>query len=472
MKTNNGIEIRMPDRIVMRRIGELIAYAKNARTHSEEQVGELARSMEEFKTFTNPVLLAGDEILAGHGRILAADKLGLQVVPTIDLAHLNDTERRAYILADNKLALNAGWDIEMLKVELVELQSAGFDLSITGFHQDELDELFTVKDPPPEKDPDQVPEPPEVPHAAPGDVWICGPHRVMCGSALQVADWEKLMAGERADMCWTDPPYNVDIGAKNKRLDDADKGNRGKTGGIKNDAMSDAKFLDFLCDAFRTIYMQMKEGAAIYVAHPDREGHNFHNAFRLAGFKFSGCVVWKKNVLVLGMTDYQNIHEPILYGWKPGKAHRWFGGRKQTTVNDMGEGSPFTKQEDGSYAVQIGDEILVVSGEAKVQSIASSMVFVDKPGRSEKHPTTKPVGLITKQLVNNARHNDIVADAFGGSGSTMIAAEVTGMCARLMELDPRFVDVQCQRYYEYTGRVPVHAETGEPFPVKKEDPEQ
>jgi DNA modification methylase len=468
MKTRSGVEIHMPDRVVMRRIDELIAYARNARTHDEEQVAELARSMERFKTFTNPVLTADDGILAGHGRVLAAGLLGLQVVPTIDLSHLNDTERRAYILADNKLALNAGWDIEVLKVELVDLQTAGFDLSLTGFRQEELDELFPAAGEQPEKDPDQVPEVPEVPHTAAGDVWILGPHRVMCGSSLNLPDWDKLMAGEKADMCWTDPPYNVDIGAKNAGLDRADGGKRAAKGGIANDAMSDAKFLDFLCDLFRSIYEQMKPGAAIYVAHPDREGHNFHNAFRMAGFKFSGCVVWRKNQMVLGMTDYQNIHEPLLYGWKPGKAHRWFGGRKQVTVSDMGEGSPFTRQPDGSYTVQIGDEILVVSGEAQVQTLTGSVVFHDKPGRAEKHPTTKPVGLVQRQLVNNARRNDVIIDACTGSGSTLIAAEICGMVFRGMELDPRFCDVICQRYFEYTGRVPINENTGEPFPVVRE----
>lgn len=465
MKTKSGIEIRMPDKIVMRRVADLVRYARNARTHSEEQVHQIARSIEEFG-WTNPVLLAGDDMLAGHGRVLAAsDVLGLQVVPTIDLSHLNATQRKAYILADNKLALNAGWDLELLKTELVDIQTAGFDLAVTGFSQEELNDLFEIKAPPPERDPDAVPDVPAAPHSVPGDVWICGPHRVMCGSSLDAEHWSTLMGTEQADMVWTDPPYNVDIGAKNAGLDRADGGNRAKSGGIKNDAMSDAKFLDFLCDAFREIYTITKPGGAIYVAHPDREAHNFHNAFRLAGFKFSGCVIWKKNQFVLGMTDYQPMHEPILYGWKPGKAHRWFGGRKQTTVKEIGPESPFTLQADGSYAVQIGDKVMIVKGDAVVQDVPASIVYHDKPSRSEKHPTTKPVGLIVKQLVNNARRNDIVVDAFGGSGSTMIAAEVTGMAARLMELDPRFVDVQCQRYYDYTGRKPVHALTGEPFPV-------
>ena len=464
MKSKNGIEIRMPDKLAMRKVADLVRYARNARTHSEAQVHQLAGSMEEFG-FTSPVLLAGDDILAGHGRVLAAELLGLHFVPTVDLSHLNDTQRKAYILADNKLALNAGWDLEMLKTELVELQTAGFDLQLTGFGQDELNELFQIEAPPPEKDPDAVPDAPEVPHSVPGDVFICGPHRVMCGSSLDAEHWTTLMGTEQADMVWTDPPYNVDIGAKNAGLDRADGGNRSKSGGIKNDAMRDAKFLDFLCDAFTAIYAITKPGGAIYVAHPDREAHNFHNAFRMAGFKFSGCVIWKKNQFVLGMTDYQPMHEPILYGWKPGKAHRWFGGRKQTTIKEIGPDSPFTLQADGSYAVQIGDQVMIVSGDAKVQDVPASIVYHDKPSRSEKHPTVKPHGLISRQIQNNARRNDIVVDAFNGSGSTMIAAETTGTVYRGMELEPKFVDVTCQRYYDFTGRIPIHAVTGEPFPV-------
>jgi len=465
--TRNGVAITMPGNIKMRKVADLIRYARNARTHSEEQVAQIAASIEQFG-FTNPVLVAGDDVLAGHGRIMAAEQLGLQIVPTLDLSHLNTTQRRAYILADNKIAMNAGWDIEMLKTELVELQTDGFDLALTGFGMDELNDLFPVAGEPPEKDPDAVPEVPEAPHSQLGDVWICGPHRVMCGSSLDPEAWAGLLHGEQVDMVWTDPPYNVDIGAKNAGLDKVDGGNRAKTGGIKNDAMDDARFLDFLCDAFRAIHTVLKPGGAIYVAHPDREGANFHTAFKMAGFKLSSVLVWKKNQFVLGMTDYQPMHEPILYGWKPGKAHRWFGGRKQTSVKELGLESPFTLQADGSYAVQLGDQVLIVSGDAVVRDMAGTVIYHDKPSRSEKHPTTKPVGLITKMLVNNARKNDIVADAFNGSGSTMIAADQVGMCYRGMELDPRFVDVTCQRYFEQTGRVPVHALTGEPFPVTRE----
>jgi DNA modification methylase len=440
----------MPSALVMRRVAELVPYAQNARTHSDEQIQQIANSMREFG-FTNPVLTADDGILAGHGRILAAHGLGLTVVPTIDLSHLSATQRQAYVLTDNKIALNAGWDLDTLRMELEELQEAGFDLALTGFGAEELDELLTPEDSKDGPDPDEVPDLPVEPHSQPGDVWILGPHRVMCGDALSVSAWETLMAGERADVVWTDPPYNVDYKSK-------------LAGKIKNDNMADKAFLEFLSGAFGALYTVMKAGAAIYVAHADTEGFNVRSAFRQAGFKLSGCVIWRKNSLVLGRSPYQWIHEPILYGWRPGAAHRWFGGRKQTTVVDLGEESPFQQQEDGRWVVQMGDQLLVVSGEAMVEQLEPSVMAHDRPTRSALHPTVKPVGLITRMLRNSARRNDIVVDAFGGSGSTLIGAEMAGMCARVMELDGRFVDVMCRRYVGFTGRRAVHAETGEPFP--------
>ncbi|MGF6641868.1 site-specific DNA-methyltransferase [Paraburkholderia sp. MM6662-R1] len=441
--------IMMPTALVMRRLEELVPYAQNARTHSDEQVAQIAASMREFG-FTNPILTADDGILAGHGRLLAAMSLSLQVVPTIDLSHLSQVQRRAYVLSDNKIAINAGWDLDILRMELGELDEAGFDLSITGFGAEELDELLAPQMPGDGPDPDEVPEPPVVPFSKPGDVWILGPHRVLCGDALAVTDWETLMEGERADIVWTDPPYNVDYSSK--------------AGKIKNDNMADKAFHDFLAGAFGGLYTVMKAGAAIYVAHADTEGYNVRSAFRAAGFRLSGCIIWRKNSLVLGRSPYQWIHEPILYGWRPGAAHRWFGGRKQTTVMDLGEASPFQQQDDGRWVVQAGDQLLVVSGEAMVENLEPSVISYDRPSRSALHPTTKPVGLIVRMLRNSARPNDIVVDAFGGSGSTLIGAEMAGMCARVMELDAKFVDVICKRYFGFTGRRAVHAETGEPFP--------
>lgn len=473
----NEVELGQPQAPKLRRVTDLLPYANNSRTHSDEQVAELASSIDEFG-MVGAIVVREGTIAKGHGTLMAVRKLyeaGKRVypapgkkggakpypegtIPALDVSGWSEVQFKAYVIADNKLALNAGWDMELLKLELADLQMSEFDLSITGFSQDELDELFKLPIDPPEADPDKVPDPPEIPISVPGDVWVLGPHKVMCGNSLQIDDWQKLLGKERADICWTDPPYNV-----------AYEGKTAAAMKIKSDDMEDEEFKQFLVDAFLTLFIVMKPGAAIYVAHPDREAHQFHYAFRKAGFKFSSMVVWKKNSIVLSRTDYQSMHEPILYGWKPGGKHRWYGGRKLTSVHDAGPESPFTKQEDGSYAFQLGDEVLIVRGDAQIERTGSSVIYADKPARNEKHPTMKPVDLVLKMLVNNARRGDIVVDPFSGSGSTMIAAEQASMCARNMELDPRFVDVQCQRYYEFTGRVPVHAESGLPFPVKDED---
>lgn len=447
-------DIVMPAGLVMRAVAELLPYARNSRTHSKDQVAQIAASMREFG-FTNPVLTDGQGgILAGHGRVMAANLLGLPEVPTIALGHLTKAQQRALVIADNKIALNAGWDVEMLRVELEELKAEDFDLSITGFSDKELDELFEPQADDNDKDPDDAPPAPEIPHSVPGDVWVLGPHRIMCGDSCSIDAWDRLMGKEKADIVWTDPPYNVAYESK-------------LAGSIKNDDMDDAAFRSFLVDAHTCLFAVMKPGAAIYVAHADTEGLNFRAAFNAAGLKLSGCLIWRKDSLVLGRSDYQWMHEPILYGWKPGSAHRWYGGRKNTTVVELGASSPFVRQEDGSYAIAVGDQVLRVSADAVLEESPSSVIYHEKPKRSSEHPTMKPTGLIERMLKHNARAGDIVVDAFGGSGSTLIAAERLGMCARLMELDPKFIDVQCRRYYEYTGRVPVNAETGKEFPMDR-----
>lgn len=457
-----NVELIMPR---LMDVDSLVPYERNSRTHDDEQVAQIEASIEEFG-WTNPILIGkGNLILAGHGRRLAAINKKIRRVPVIDISHLTEAQQRAYIIADNKLTLNSEWSLDILREEMLDLEAAGVDLSLTGFSITELDELMApVVDPDPEKDPDAVPETPVEPYTKQGDVWICGPHRVMCGSATMITDWEELLGTERADVVWTDPPYNVDLGAKNESMAKVGKAST-KAGIIANDSMGDADFLEFLQEAFSSLFVIMKPGAAIYVAHADREAHQFHAAFRQAGFKFSGCLIWEKNNLVLGRTDYQNIHEPILYGWKPGKGHRWFGGRKQTTV-DSGV-APFEKMDDGRYCIRADGKTLIVDGGTLVDELEPSIVFHAKPSRSDDHPSAKPTGLIVKQLKNSARSNDIVVDAFTGSGSTMIAAEQLGMCFRGLELDPRYVDVILQRYYDFTGRVPVNALSGEPFPVKR-----
>ena len=446
-------------------VDALIPYIRNARTHDDKNVALIAGSISEFG-FTNPVLADDKGIVAGHGRVLGAQKLyaaGLPIklpngdqipfgtVPVVDCSGWSDTKRRAYILADNSIALASGWNDELLKVELADLKLEGFDLDLLGFG-DLLTDLLDPDLNNPDKDPDAAPDVPDTPHSKLGDIWCCGPHRIMCGSSLLPADWSALMCGELADLCITDPPYNVAFESK-------------LAGSIKNDDMPDKEFRAFLFDAFHCLYSVMKPGASIYVYHADLEGYNFRGAFRDAGFHTSGCLIWKKNALVLGRSPYQWIHESCLFGFKKGAAHRFFGGRKQVTVTDFGE--PFTQQDDGTWAIEVNGQTLVIEGNAKVKALESSMIYCNKPKRSKQHPTMKPTELLLKNMRNSGRINDIVVDAFGGSGSTMIAADMIGMVSRSMELDPKFVDVQAQRYFEWTGRVPTHAVTGEQFPVKK-----
>lgn len=422
-----------------RPIDGLIPYARNSRTHTEEQVAQIAGSIREFG-FTNPVLIDEEGgIIAGHGRVLAAIKLEMEQVPTIVLAGLNEAQRRAYVIADNKLALNAGWDMDMLRVEMESLQEMGFDLDLVGFSSSELEDLFFDDEEAGAglTDPDDVPDV-DAPVSQPGDVWVLGTHRVRCGDVTHAGEIEALMDGLMADACWTDPPYNVDYSSK--------------AGKIANDNQPEDEFASFLQSSFSAANVAMKPGAPIYVCHADTAGLTFRSAFSNAGFKISGCLIWSKDSLVLGRSDYQWQHEPILYGWKLGAKHKWYGGRKKTTVLES-ESSIFTKNEDGTVTVSVGGQTIVLSGEnLEVQPVASTIIRCEKPKRSAEHPTMKPVELINQMLRNSTREGDIVLDMFGGSGSTLIACETLGRQARLLEVDPRYVDVIVKRWEKFTGK--------------------
>jgi DNA modification methylase len=421
-------------------VDSLVPYERNARTHSAAQVEQIARSITEFG-FTNPLLVdERSRIIAGHGRLQAARSLRMAEVPCMVLVGLTDAQRRALILADNKIALNSGWDLALLSSELADLKADGFDLTLTGFSLEELDAM--TPELVPEADPDDAPDLPVEPKTKPGDVYVLGPHRLVCGDSTSIDNLDRLMRGERADMCWTDPPYNVAYETK--------------AGKIANDDLGDTEFRDFLSGAFACAFAALKPGGSIYVAHADTEGLNFRAAFTGAGFKLSGCLIWRKDSLVLGRSDYQWQHEPILYGWKPGSAHRWYGGRKLTTMIDLNQDAmPFTRRPDGRYEIRIGDSVMVIDGTATIEEVIPSVIREAKPKRSDGHPTMKPVALIERMLRNNARPGDIVLDLFGGSGSTLIAAERLGMCARLSELDPGYCDVIVGRYEAYTGRKAV-----------------
>ena len=395
-------------------VDALVPYARNARTHSDAQVAQIAASITEFG-WTNPILTDGDKgVIAGHGRLMAARKLSLKEVPVIELAHLTPEQKKAYILADNRLAENAGWDDELLKLELAELKAADFDLDLMGFTDKELEELLNgdesggglTED-------DAIPEAPVDPVSRPGDLWILGNHRLLCGDSTILSDVERLMGGQLADMAFTDPPYNVDYGnsAKDKM--------RGKDRRIMNDDLGDG-FFQFLYDACLNLLLVTK--GACYVCMSSSELHTLQKAWIKAGGKWSTFIIWAKNTFTLGRADYQRQYEPILYGWKQGSDHFWCGDRDQSDIWNY-----------------------------------------NKPRVNDLHPTMKPVELVERAIKNSSKSRDIVLDLFGGSGTTLIASEKTGRQARLIELDPKFVDVIIKRWEEYTGQQAVREDDGVSF---------
>lgn len=410
MKKNLGA-IKWPaDHVERRSVESLIPYARNARTHSDEQVAQIAASIKEWG-WTTPVLIDEDgQIIAGHGRVMAARKLGIEDIPVMIAAGWTEAQRRAYVLADNQLAANAGWDMDLLKVEIGDLSLEGFNLDLIGFDDKMLAGLLEEQT---EglTDEDAVPEVPVDPVTVLGDVWVMGEHRLLCGDSTNINDLERLCSGQRVDMWLTDPPYNVAYEGKTKAALT-----------IQNDSMNDESFRQFLRDAYVAADAVMKPGAVFYIWHADSEGYNFRGAAADAGWKVRQCLIWKNSSMVMGRQDYHWKHEPCLYGWKEGAGHLWATDRKQTTILEF-----------------------------------------DKPSRNGEHPTMKPVALFEYQLLNNTKGGDIVLDSFGGSGTTLIAAEKNGRYSRLMELDPKYCDVIIKRWQDFTGQEAIHAETGKKF---------
>jgi len=395
----------LADRIEHWPIDKLLPYVRNARQHSDEQIAQIAASIAEFG-FVNPILTGADGVLvAGHGRLAAARKLGLPTVPVVVLDHLTPTQRRALVLADNRLAELATWDDALLRIELEGLQDDGFDLDLTGFDADALAELLADEEPQIEgrTEDDAIPEMPEEPVSRPGDVWRLGPHRLVCGDATTAEAYARLFPdGERADMVFTDPPYNVNYAnsAKDKL--------RGKHRPILNDALGEG-FYDFLFDALALIMAHTR--GAIYVAMSSSELDTLQAAFRAAGGHWSTFIIWAKNTFTLGRSDYQRQYEPILYGWPEGATRHWCGDRDQGDVWQ-----------------------------------------IKKPAKNDLHPTMKPVELVERAIRNSSRPGDVVLDPFGGSGTTLIAAEKAGRVARLIELDPKYADVIVRRWQDWTGQ--------------------
>ena len=379
-------------------VEKLVPYVNNARTHSPEQITKLRSSLREFG-FVNPVIIDRDfNVIAGHGRIAAAKEEGITEVPCVFVDYLTEAQKKAYILADNRMALDAGWDEELLRIEIESLQGADFDVSLTGFCEDEIADLFAgdgekdVKD----DDFDLSAALEKAAFVEKGDIWTVGRHRLMCGDATSAEDVAALMDGKKANLIVTDPPYNV-----------AFKSGSGLS--IQNDSMENGEFYTFLYNSFQNMVEHLESGGAAYVFHADTEGLNFRKAFVDAGFHLAGVCIWVKNSLVLGRSDYQWQHEPVLYGFLKNGKHPWYSDRKQTTIWNY-----------------------------------------DKPKRNKNHPTSKPLDLLGYPIRNSSQENAIVLDTFGGSGSTMMACEQTNRICCMMELDEKYASVILRRYVEDT----------------------
>ena len=379
-------------------LDKLVPYVNNARTHSPEQIGKLRSSLREFG-FINPVIIDRDfGIIAGHGRVLAAREEGITEVPCVFVDHLTEAQKKAYIIADNRMALDAGWDEELLRVEIEALQAEAFDISLTGFGDDEIADLFgKEKDEVEDDDYDLSAALEKAAFVKRGDRWFVGKHRLYCGDATNADDVAALMDGNRANLVLTDPPYGVSF-----------KSASGLT--IQNDSMKDEEFYHFLRKAFDNMVAHLENGGSAYVFHADTEGLTFRQAFVDAGFHLAGVCIWAKNSLVLGRSDYQWQHEPVLYGFLKNGKHRWYSDRKQTTIWNF-----------------------------------------DKPKRNANHPTSKPLDLLSYPLGNSSQENAIVIDTFGGSGSTLMACEKTNRICYTMELDEKYASVILRRYVEDTG---------------------
>lgn len=413
------------------RLDSLKPYEKNAKVHGQEQVNKIADSIREFG-FLSPLLIDKDyNIIAGHGRVMAAKQLGMETVPAVFIEGLTETQRRAYILADNKLTELGGWDAILVSSELDDLKASGFDIDLTGFSIDDIiiDESagaeFT------EDELDDLKASGKDPRIQPGEVWQLGDHRLMCGDSTKAEDVKKLMGGELADLLLTDPPYNVDYegGTKDELK-------------IKNDSMTEDSQIDFLEAAFSNAYEVMKPGAAYYCWCASMTQKAFHIALEEVGLKPHQLLIWVKNTLVLSRQDYQWRHEPCFYGWKDGGPHYFIDVRSFTTVED---------------------DIDRISRDQAIQRLKdlaqfSTAIYEDKPVKSELHPTMKPLELFKKQIRNSSRPGDLVLDLFAGSGTAIIAAEEMERRCYSMEYDPHYAEVIIQRWEDKTGQIATKIE--------------
>ena len=433
--------------IINRQVKDLIPYDKNPRKN-DEAVKYVKESIEQFG-FKVPIVIDADGVIvAGHTRLKAAKELGMKEVPCIVADDLTPEQVKAFRLVDNKTAEIAEWDTELLNTELLDLES-NFDMSDFGFDIYLQTDEASADD----FDADAVAEAIAEPVTKLGDIWALGGHRVMCGDSTKPEDFERLMDDTKAALVITDPPYNVNYGDKAEMLEEYLGKGHINTSRILNDNMGDQEFRQLLTDAFTRAYEAMVPGAPIYVFHAETEGINFREAFKDAGFKLSQCLIWVKSAFVLGRQDYHWRHEPILYGWKEGEAHRWYGDRnKDTAILEECPGVTVKQTKKGDL-ITFTDGLNTVSIRAKEYEIedTNTVIYHERPSRSEDHPTMKPVGLIVKLLRNSSKRGDVVLDPFGGSGSTLIACEEQKCTCYMMELDPKYCDVIIKRWESLTG---------------------
>ncbi len=423
-------------------VDRLVPYSRNLRKNNDA-VDVMVRAIQEYG-FRVPVLVRGTgEIIDGHLRLKAAKKAGLETVPIIKIDDMTDLEVKAFRISINKLSELADWDEELLRAEIMELKLSDYDVDAIGFNEEELAALLHIENDG-NKKPDDIPPLPVNPVSIEGDVWLLDGHRLMCGDSTVAVNLLTLMVGAMADLIVTDPPYNVNY-----------EGQGAGGAKIKNDNMANHEFYEFLKKAFTAMVSVLNDGGGVYVAHAEagKVGYTFRRAFMDVGLKLASCLIWRKNHFVLSRQDYHWQHEPILYGWKEGAGHSWYGGRKKTTIRDFDGLEAVQKVSDNEIQINVGDEILVITGEnIHINSLLTTVITNDRPVVSKLHPTMKPVSLIEKFLKNSSRKGQVVLDPFGGGGSTLIACEKKGRIARIMELDPRFADVIVCRWQDYTDK--------------------
>ncbi len=422
-------------------IEELVPYARNARTHSEAQINQIITSLKEFG-WTNPVLIDSKKgLVAGHARVLAARKLGWAEVPCITLENLSESQVKAYILADNKLALNAGWDEKLLTLELMDLRDSGYNIDLIGFDRDELSGLFSTVETAGNTDPDEVPPVPEKAASQAGDLWLLSRHRLVCGDATSGDDVARLMDGQKADMVFTDPPYNINYEGRGKKTSNK----------IENDNLEVLEFQKFLTAAFKSYAEATKAGAGMYVFHASRTQKEFENALQVNDFEIKNQLIWNKPMAALGWGDYRWKHEPFFYAGKKKQSTHFYGDRTRATVWDFQK----TEQELLNWAKRM----------KRLEAEGKSTVWTMKrdPVAEYVHPTQKPVELISFALMNSSKAEDIVLDLFGGSGSTLIASERANRICHSMELDPKYIDVIITRWQNFTGQAARLEDDGRTF---------